>query len=339
MKSFGGRGYALISAIVLAGILPASATADRGHFALPAMHSSEFTLPASNGYRLRVSNTGDGQIYVTAENGGSMVNYNVQGKRSKENGIEARLPGVGRISVRFEQHGKTKHTPPSDNCTGNGSDTARGVFRGAIVFNGEKGFTRARASRARGTAHDSGKEVCAREKEGKGDSGFHPTFLIASAPHGKGLLSFFAFKFSSDSIPAADQTSYSASLFQLRGQMSVVRTVSRNAAEASFALSEPSGHPTAAGVAPPSPFLGTAEFQLESKSTATWTGPLGVDLPGLGPVSLAGPKFSAELCVDNRPCYGAGNDHGANFVAVAISKLERGMLPRAAAPNPRPWPR
>jgi len=339
MKQLRRGGRALASAIILVGILPTAATAGPGHFALPAMHSSEFTLPASNGYRLQVADTGGRQIYLTARNGGSSVIYEVQGRKTEKDGIEARFLGVGRISVRFEQIGKTKHAPPAGNCRGDGSDTRHGVFRGAIVFNGEKGFSRAHASRARGTVHDSGKEICTREKERHGDPGLHTIFLSASAPQGKGLLSFFAAKFSSESIPAADQTTYGASLFQFRGRMGVYRTLSRNATGESFVLGGPSGHPTAASVAPPSPFAGTADLQLDSTSTAKWLGPLSVDLPGFGQVNLAGPKFSAELCLDNRPCYGSSDGHGANFVAVAVSKRERGTLPRAAAPSPRPLPR
>lgn len=337
MKSFRGGGWALVSAIFIATILPAPATASPGHFTSPALHYSEFTLPASNGYRLRVTDTGNRQIYLTAKNGGSSVTYEVRGRKTQQDGIEAKFPGIGRVAVRFEQVGKTKHAPPIDNCKGDGSDTRRGVFRGAIVFNGEKGFTRARASRASGTIHNSAKEVCTREKEGNGGPSFHTTLLTASAPHGKGLLSFFAVKFSSDSIPKADQTAYSASLFQFKGPMSISRTVSREASEESFTLGEPSRRPTTASVTPPSPFSGAANFQLESKSTASWSGPLSVDLPGFGPVGFAGSKFSAELCLDSRPCYGSGGDD-ANFNFVAVNGRE-GTGPTAAAPSPKPWPK
>ncbi len=330
----------MVPAIVFTAILPTPATASPGHFTLPAMHRSEFTLPASNGYRLQVTETGNRQIYLTAKHGGSSVTYDVQGRKTEQDGIEAKLPGVGRISMRFKQVGRTKHSPPIDNCKGDGSDTERGVFRGTIVFNGEKGFTRARAHRASGTVHNSAKEICAREKEGKGNSSFHTTFLAAVAPRDRGLLSFFAAKFSSDSISEPEQTAYSASLIQLRGSMSVSHTVSQIASGESFALGEPSRRPTTASVAPPSPFVGTANFQLESNSTASWTGPLSVELPGLDPVGFAGPKFSAELCLDSRPCYGASDDHDASFNAVDIKVGRRGRMgPKATAPSPRPWPR
>jgi hypothetical protein len=339
MERFRSGGWALASAIVIAGILPTAAAADRGHFTSPAMHFSEFELPASNGYRIQVADTGGRQIYLTASNGGSSVTYTVRGKKTDRDGIEARFPGVGRISVRFEQVGKTEHAPPADNCKGDGSDTQRGVFRGAIVFNGENGFAKARASRAGGTVLDSAKEVCKRQKEGKGGSAFHSTFLSAFASRGKGLLSFIAAKLSSDSLPAGDLTVYSASLAQFKGAMSVSHTVSMRSASKSFALGEPSAHPTTASVAPPSPFAGSANFQLESGSTASWTGGLSVDLPGYGPVSLTGSKFSAELCVDDH-CSGSRKKDNGHFVAVVVGARGRVTLPtRATAPSPRPWPR
>ncbi len=321
MKRFSGGGWRLASAIVITAVLPAPAMASPGHFTLPATHHSEFTLPASNGYQLRVIESSNRQISLTAKNGSSSVTYQVRGRMTEQDQIEAKLPGVGRISMRFEQAGRTKHAPPIDNCKGDGSDTERGVFRGTIIFHGEKGFTRARAHRASGTVHDSAKEICAREKEGKGDPSFHITSLAATALHAKGLLSLFAVQFSSGSAPTA--TAYSASLLQLKSRMSIVRTVSRYASGKSFTLGEPSRRPTTASIAPPSPFSGAANFQLESNSTASWTGPLSVDLPGFGPVGFAGSKFSAELCIDNRPCYGSGDGHNANFVAIAVKKRGR----------------
>ena len=229
MKRFRGGGWALASVIVIAAILPTQAAAGRGQFTSPAEHSSEFRLPASNGYQLQVTDAGNRQIYLTATNGGSSVTYTVRGKKTEQDGIEARLPGVGRVSVRFEQVGKTRHAPPAGNCKGEGSETRGGIFRGMIVFNGEKGFAKARASHANGTILDTARQVCKRQKEGKGGPALHLTLLTASATRGRGLLSFFAAKFSSDSIPAPDQTFYNASLFQSRGPMGVSRTVSRGA--------------------------------------------------------------------------------------------------------------
>jgi hypothetical protein len=47
------------------------------------------------------------------------------------------------------------------------------------------------------------------------------------------------------------------------------------------------------------PFSGSAAFDLTSPSTSTWEGTLGVTLPVLGPVSLAGPSWWSALCRDD----------------------------------------
>jgi hypothetical protein len=333
MKRFLGGGWALVFAVVLIGLLPGFAEARQGYFTSPPLHFREFELPASNGYRIQVTDIGRRSIYLTAKNSAASVTYVVRGKRTDQDGIEARFPGVGRISVRFDPVGRPHREPPAGNCKGDDSVIRHGVFRGAIVFNGEKGFAKARASHASGEVFDSAKEVCRRQKEGGGGPSFHSTSLIASARRDKGVLYFFAIQFSSDSLPVPDLTSYSATLAQSRGQMSVSHSISQDAPNESFAVSGPSARPTAASIAPPAPFVGSASFQLEPGSTASWTGALTADLPGFGPVGLAGPKFSAELCRDNR-C--AGSSKGSDTVIAAFGR--RGT-PTAAAPSPRPWPR
>jgi hypothetical protein len=47
---------------------------------------------------------------------------------------------------------------------------------------------------------------------------------------------------------------------------------------------------------PAAPFSGTATFHLDDPKTASWTGDLAVDLPGLAKVPLTGPTIAAGLC-------------------------------------------
>jgi len=51
-----------------------------------------------------------------------------------------------------------------------------------------------------------------------------------------------------------------------------------------------------ATIAPPAPFSGSATFHLEDPKTATWTGDLRVELPGIGKVPLTGEGIGAGLC-------------------------------------------
>ena len=58
-------------------------------------------------------------------------------------------------------------------------------------------------------------------------------------------------------------------------------------------LAEPLAEAT---VAPPAPFSGSATFHLDDPKTASWTGDLAVEMPGLGKVSLTGDGIEAGLC-------------------------------------------
>jgi hypothetical protein len=51
----------------------------------------------------------------------------------------------------------------------------------------------------------------------------------------------------------------------------------------------------AAGLAP-APFSRTGSFLAATGAEPTWTGDLGVSLPGAGLVPLTGPEFDALLC-------------------------------------------
>jgi hypothetical protein len=49
-------------------------------------------------------------------------------------------------------------------------------------------------------------------------------------------------------------------------------------------------------IEPAAPFSGAATFHLDDAKTASWTGDLAVDLPGLAKMPLTGPKITAGLC-------------------------------------------
>jgi hypothetical protein len=55
--------------------------------------------------------------------------------------------------------------------------------------------------------------------------------------------------------------------------------------------------PSSEGVLePPAPFSGSATFRRHPTKAPTWTGDLKIDLPGFGPVRLAGPGTHASMC-------------------------------------------
>jgi hypothetical protein len=57
-------------------------------------------------------------------------------------------------------------------------------------------------------------------------------------------------------------------------------------------------HPASATLAPPPPFYGEGNFFENSSTSHSWTGTLGVSLPGLD-LPLTGEEFKTSLCVVN----------------------------------------
>jgi hypothetical protein len=92
--------------------------------------------------------------------------------------------------------------------------------------------------------------------------------------------------------------SFSASSTVRRHGLYVLASVSAEGELAAFSTPDPAGVLENASVAPPAPFHGSATFHLDSSTSASWTGSLGVELPGVGNVSLAGTGFWSALCDD-----------------------------------------
>jgi hypothetical protein len=118
-----------------------------------------------------------------------------------------------------------------------------------------------------------------------------------------------------------------ASFLHVRGKMAVIN--SQSAIREDAGPLEISTPPRSATVDPPSPFTGSASFQRESAKDFSWTGDLAVELPGIGEVTLAGPKFETALCLGRRCRGDEESSESAGSIAV--------LLPRAAAPTPSPW--
>jgi hypothetical protein len=64
-------------------------------------------------------------------------------------------------------------------------------------------------------------------------------------------------------------------------------------------LAEPLAEAT---LQPPAPFSGSATFHLVDQKTATWTGDLAVEMPGLGELPLTGDGIDAGLCKGRSHC-------------------------------------
>jgi len=301
MKAWGQ--LAILACAVATLTLPAGAAAKPGYYVSPHDHSAEAKVSGSNGYRLTIYVL-SGTVTVTATKGTERVQYVPFGSHMRDGRMQAHLPGVGRIDLRFHERSRSRKQPPRG-CEGLGTLERRGVFRGRVKLTGERGYTRVDVRAVRGKIVDEPRLVCRRSERARSSAKEQEELLRAAVPRGRGTLEFFANEWGSklSSFPVI----FAAQLLRLRGQMFVINaTYGFNEDSGTLALGRP---PLSGSVAPPKPFTGTATFQREPGGDFTWLGDLAAELPGVGPVRLAGPAFKAEACL-GRKCKGSAELEG-----------------------------
>jgi hypothetical protein len=235
---------------------------------------------------------------VEAENGDREVEYTVSDGSLRRDRIRARLPGIGWINLRFHE-GKRYRESPADNCDGLGELVQVGTFQGRIRIEGEQDFTKLDTRRVRGKIESSPAQTCTRRPARAGASaGADEATLIAAVPRGRGMLSFEAGRW-----PAFEGFTpgfFHTHLARFRGRMFITNSV--DAFSEDIKLFEIGEKPLSAVVDPPGLITGSAEF-LQQQDDFSWLGDMAADLPGIGPVALAGPEFEAMLCL-GRWCRG-----------------------------------
>src|SRR4051794_33011669 len=281
---------------------PTAATARPGHFTSTPPRYADIKTNASHGYHLRIT-AFDTNVNVEAENGDREVEYTVLDGRLRKDRINARLPGVGWINLRFEER-KRYRDSPADNCKGPGDLIRVGTFEGRIRIKGEKGYTAYDRPKVKGKIEFSPKQIC-NQRPARASSASEEALLIAAGPRGRGRLSFEANRWE----PFAGYTplSFRAGLFRQRGRMFISNSVDGFSEDVkSIEIGE---KPLSAVINPPGLFAGSAEF-LQQAEDFTWLGDLEAELPVVGPVELAGPQFEALLCLGRR-CKGDKKLRGA----------------------------
>jgi hypothetical protein len=323
---------AALALAIAAVALSAAAGAKPGYFVLPGQRVVHFQLHGSHGYVISVGSFRNGDIVVGAENGDAAVFYSLHSKSAPEKRIHARLPGVGRISMRFHsRHRITEEALPV--CKGGDTVIIKGYFTGTFRLRGERGYTKATATRVRGEEVIQPRLVCNGGRAGTGnggEDGFRSTTLEAEHPTKAGRIGFFADRLEFPDDPGLDGSDFGASLSRMRRGMAIFASVFESGKLEQFMV-EAGRHPRTASVDPGGPFKGTANFERASDGSFGWEGPLSIEFPNFGRVPLAGPGFDVRLCVQ-RSCEG---DLTSGATASALAG--RPWL-RAAAPTPSPWP-
>jgi hypothetical protein len=298
--------WGMVAAALAMLAISGSAAAKPGFSVEGPQRWSEFTLRATNGYRIRVSATParrrrDPSVFITASKGQrDTVQYLARGLSAADGSIKTKLPGVGRIAVRFDELEVSREAAP-DNCKGRASVIRHGVFEGRIELHGEHGYTSLNGHRAPGTITQSFRQVCDQREPGhreveRGNS-FHLESLLAGREE-KRRLSFSVSRFDLGPKFGEPSVFFSASSSTQRHGFFVFSSVSADGKPSTFLTPDPAGTLEDASVSPPAPFHGSATFHLDSPTSASWTGTLSVELPGVGEVPLVGGGFWSALCED-----------------------------------------
>lgn len=281
----------------------------------PARTTGFVKVRGTDGWRIQISGMASGShpgthvaVYAQGPHHQEVSYIQFPSRFTKDGAIEAKLPGVGRIDLRYEPtaHHKTDmgYEP---GCTGAPTTVeSSGIFRGTIELHGTDGFTTVDAQTARGELQVEPEQTCQisppprvrtkREVEAS-ESGYQS--VLASRGLRGGILTFDA---SSLSFPIRGARSMRWVYFrasytrQLHGMLVSASTQVEGEDVEGLTVLPSAGAPTQATVEPPAPFSGRAEFALESPKVASWTGDLSVSIPTLGTVALAGPQFNPLLC-------------------------------------------
>lgn len=285
---------------------PAGAAAKPGFSVERPRTRIEFALPATNGYRISVS-TAPGEskhspsVFISASKGTRYtVHYMARGLATTDGTVKTKLPGVGRIAVRFNQLKVTREAA-ADNCKGRDSVIRHGEFEGMIELHGERGYTAVHSRTAHGEITQSFRQVCDQREPGHAEEGSGSSFrlkTLVAGQEGRRALSFSVSRFDFGPKFGEPVVSFYASSSIHHHGFFVSTSTFADAKAATFVIPDPAGVLENASVSPPAPFHGTADFHLDSPTTSSWTGTLSVELPGLGDVPLAGTGFWSALCED-----------------------------------------
>lgn len=276
--------------------------------------STDLEMRGTNGFRLDLFTLDRGGVVLFAHRGVDVnVSYFAQthhprGKRSDPDKLNFRIGHLGHFRGRFVPTSSVEENL-EPGCEGDPPTIEKGYFVGSFRFRGERGYTAVHSRRLRGSVTRRPGSICtvpdgppwhlsahqARAERKRRHDEFH---LVAADE--KADIMFDA-RHREATKDEPEQTSYQASMNGKKvGAFRVSYIVSsfgfEPATETTFQapnLSEPLSEAT---VAPPAPFSGSATFHLDDPKTASWTGDLAVDMPGLGEVPLTGEGIDAGLC-------------------------------------------
>lgn len=278
------------------GAFPATVAA-AGSTVVATFHSDAveagFRLHGSHGYSISVVAYSQGEghrgtIEFTASRHHERAYYRAPASVTAD-AIRADLGRIGRVDVVRRPSGREKKVHLK--CFGDTQTYEPGTYEGAIEFNGEEGYTRAREHRVaqlpalllfagRGPCHGGGYG----EAFGPGEPGAR--LRGVSFAHGRNL----SFQVNKNSLRA--KTVFTASLKERRGGIWIDRELAGVAPPNAFRFDP---HLRTATLSPRAPFSGSASLSRSRNSASPiWKGDLQLAFPGRD-VALAGPGVHVSI--------------------------------------------
>lgn len=303
----------LIGAVAALLAFPAAAGASPGYAVKEKSLRLRVEAPASKGWSAWIHTAGHHQVTLTAVKGDVIVIYTTLGTVSRK-GIEASFGRYGEVSLRFHAKPEPRSfaaPPPPDprrrpksRCKGRRPVSERGVFHGGLLFEGEHGFTRVRAHRLSGSVTRAYRQVC--------KSGSRLPFALAARAKDRDEVVVLGARARAGGVERAllvldlsladengrrEGLSFDiASRSSRVGRVAVAKLALVISDEPAVTISPRAADPLSAEVGLETPFEGTASYLAEGDLPPTWTGSLGIRLPGEGLVPLTGPEFETVLC-------------------------------------------
>ena len=271
-------------------------------------------LPSRDGWQISILTATRGKsrtpVSISANDRAAhaSLTYGVHGRYTKDGTIVAKFPDLGRVSLRFDQTKfKKEAARPEPGCTIPHETLVReGTFRGRIKLDDRKGFGSLDLRQASGSITDFAAETCPARNRRAAKHGA----AGERKPRPKRPACCRA-----ASTPVARSTAATSRSTPKPIRAYSVRTARRNSSSSRASTRCATGCSTFASVVtpvatkgfdvtpgseatvePPAPFHGSATFKIESPTTASWSGDLGVEIPTIGKVDLTAPGTWSTLC-------------------------------------------
>jgi hypothetical protein len=278
--------------IVTCASLPAAAAPAAAPGAEEESPPLGFLLQGTHGYLIAASAyadpiTGREGIGITVSRGNEAVSYSAPAKVTPDS-IRADLGSLGRVDLVLHRSGH--ETSVDTRCLSHPERYEAGAYEGIVEFNGEGGFTRARATKVAGRPTDAlvVRRFCDRLGSAESRGSNEPGARLAgiSYAHDRTL------KFQVNKNRPDGETLFSATLNERHDGIRIYRQLAGAAPARAFRYGR---NLRTATLSPPAPFAGSATLTRSRNSLSPFfTGDLTAAFPGRS-VRLAGHGVHVSL--------------------------------------------